>query len=223
MTTELTEERADEIMKERGYIRTATSDSRFGKKIFYQKPKVLGDAAIHAEVKLWDQTVTLAFKEFAFMVNLVTSSFNLEHKDFSKFEASISTYAAKCLDIDLESIFKSFNIGNVVPPTSKPPKVSVKERKDKFWEKIREQAKKKGYEREMCMDFFRHWTEMNEGGRKMRFEMKDVFNIAGRLVTWHTNEKKFDKTGKKNFYEKKIETQNEQLKKKEVVNVKTLF
>lgn len=39
----------------------------------------------------------------------------------------------------------------------------------------------------MLNDFYRYWTEMNDGGKKMRFEMEKVFQVSGRLITWHKN------------------------------------
>lgn len=46
------------------------------------------------------------------------------------------------------------------------------------------------YSKEMLRAFYDYWTEMNEGGRKMRFEMQKVFDIRKRLITWSNNEKK---------------------------------
>ena len=46
------------------------------------------------------------------------------------------------------------------------------------------------YDRQMVRDFFDYWTEMNEGGKKMRFEMQKVFDISRRLGTWNRNNKK---------------------------------
>lgn len=51
------------------------------------------------------------------------------------------------------------------------------------------------YGREMLNDFFRYWTETNQGGKKMRFEMEKVFEISKRLKTWSNNENKFKKVG----------------------------
>ena len=54
------------------------------------------------------------------------------------------------------------------------------------------------YPKEMLRAFYDYWTEMNEGGRKMRFEMQKVFDIKKRLVTWKKNESngKFTSKGK---------------------------
>lgn len=45
------------------------------------------------------------------------------------------------------------------------------------------------YGKEMLREFFNYWTEMNPGGKKMRFEMQKVFDPARRLVTWSKNNK----------------------------------
>jgi hypothetical protein len=42
----------------------------------------------------------------------------------------------------------------------------------------------------MLRDFYDYWTETNEGGRKMRFEMQKVFDMKRRLKTWDNNNKK---------------------------------
>lgn len=41
--------------------------------------------------------------------------------------------------------------------------------------------------KKMLREFYDYWTEMNEGGRKMRFEMQKVFDIGRRLKTWEKN------------------------------------
>jgi len=51
------------------------------------------------------------------------------------------------------------------------------------------------YGKEMLREFFDYWTEMNEGGKKMRFEMQKVFDISRRLKTWDKNNK-FRNNGK---------------------------
>jgi hypothetical protein len=45
--------------------------------------------------------------------------------------------------------------------------------------------------------FIEYWTEHNEGGKKMRFEMAkhQPFNIGRRLGTWKANENRFGKKG----------------------------
>lgn len=50
------------------------------------------------------------------------------------------------------------------------------------------------YGKEMLREFFNYWTEKNENGKKMRFEMQKVFDVSRRLVTWSKNNK-FNKNG----------------------------
>ncbi len=66
----------------------------------------------------------------------------------------------------------------------------LQERRIKFFEKVGKQFLSK-YDRQMLIDFCEYWTESNEGGKLMRYEMKknQPFNPTRRLVTWHSNSK----------------------------------
>lgn len=68
-------------------------------------------------------------------------------------------------------------------PTNTPK--TIEERKKEFTEKLKPYLEK--YGSDMLNDFYRYWTEMNDGGKKMRFEMEKVFQVSGRLITWHKN------------------------------------
>jgi len=46
------------------------------------------------------------------------------------------------------------------------------------------------YPKEMLRAFYNYWTEMNEGGKKLRHETQKIFNIERRLITWNNNDKK---------------------------------
>lgn len=46
------------------------------------------------------------------------------------------------------------------------------------------------YPKEMLRAFYDYWTEKNEGGRRMRFEMEKVFDLERRLKKWKSNEDK---------------------------------
>lgn len=72
-------------------------------------------------------------------------------------------------------------------PTNTPANTqkSVEERKKEFTEKLKPYLEK--YGREMLNNFYRYWTEMNDNGKKMRFEMEKVFQLSSRLVTWYNN------------------------------------
>ena len=61
------------------------------------------------------------------------------------------------------------------------------------------------YGKVLLNDFFRYWTETNQGGKKMRFEMERVFEISKRLKTWSNNENKFKKAGGMSEREKRLE------------------
>lgn len=65
---------------------------------------------------------------------------------------------------------------------------TIEERAYDFMQRVAEF--KSEYSKEMLRAFYDYWTEKNEGGRKMRFEMQKVFDIKRRLVTWSNNEKK---------------------------------
>ena len=43
------------------------------------------------------------------------------------------------------------------------------------------------YQRSMLAEFYNYWTEVKEGGRKMRFEKEKTFEIAKRLARWSKN------------------------------------
>lgn len=60
---------------------------------------------------------------------------------------------------------------------------TVEDRSKVFMEKVALHLN--GYSKEMLREFYDYWTEMNEGGRRMRFEMQKVFDIKKRLITWN--------------------------------------
>lgn len=43
------------------------------------------------------------------------------------------------------------------------------------------------YGKEMLREFYNYWTERNDNGKKMRFEMQKVFQVERRLITWSKN------------------------------------
>lgn len=65
------------------------------------------------------------------------------------------------------------------------------------------------YPKEMLRSFYDYWTEINEGGRKMRFETQKIFNIKRRLNTWKNNEPKFGKAGSNGYSTKREQNANE--------------
>lgn len=64
---------------------------------------------------------------------------------------------------------------------------TIEQRANEFMEKTAVYIPE--YGKEMLREFFDYWTEKNEGGKKMRFEMQKVFDISRRLKTWSSNNK----------------------------------
>lgn len=85
----------------------------------------------------------------------------------------------------------------------KSPQTTVEERANTFREKIREN--KAEYPNTMLHEFFNYWTEMNENGKKMRFEMQEVFDVKRRLAKWNSNNKD------KSFNKKQPQQEKEQV------------
>lgn len=79
---------------------------------------------------------------------------------------------------------------------SKPKtKKSLEDRKEHFTDEVAAtQLNGTQYKGDMLLEFIDYWTEHNEGGQKMRFEMSknQPFNIKRRLVTWATRSKQFN-------------------------------
>lgn len=65
---------------------------------------------------------------------------------------------------------------------------TIEERKKEFVEKVQNEP---GFEKPLKDKFINYWTEHNEKGKKMRFEMQKVFNLKARLNTFLTNSKEF--------------------------------
>lgn len=166
---------------------------------------ITGEITLHAKVKLNPETVCLSFVELKYFCQLSANGFDLHHKDFEKYEQIISMYAAKCLDIDV------FGVLNSMKP--KPPEEDFTIRKRKLWDKIVAEGKVKKYDKETCLEFYGYWTEKNEKGKLMRFEMEKIFDIPRRLQTWLSKDKKWAK----NFIDKKEEKQNKEMEVKKQI------
>lgn len=69
--------------------------------------------------------------------------------------------------------------------------MELEERKKNFYEKVGT-LYSTYYPKPMLLEFCEYWTEHNEGGKKMRFEMQKVFDLNRRLKTWHKNTIKFN-------------------------------
>lgn len=78
-------------------------------------------------------------------------------------------------------------------------------RKNKFYSLLTPFLKK--YDKKMIRAFYDYWTESNQAGKKMRFEMEKVFDSAKRLATWERNEAKFGKKHKKGDFPNKYDAE----------------
>lgn len=70
----------------------------------------------------------------------------------------------------------------------------IEKRKEKFTETVNTFIPKYGLK--TVHDFCNYWTERSEGARKMKFEKQTSFEIEKRLITWKSNEVKFNGTTK---------------------------
>ena len=59
-------------------------------------------------------------------------------------------------------------------------------RKEKFYQSLVPYVAK--YGKDMVRAFYDYWTEKTYGGRKMRFEKQQAFEISKRLVTWQKHD-----------------------------------
>lgn len=74
---------------------------------------------------------------------------------------------------------------------NKTSSISIEDRERDFVAKLK--SFENNYSFETISAFKNHWTEKNEGGKKMRFEMQPVFELSKRLATWFRNEKSYAK------------------------------
>ena len=69
--------------------------------------------------------------------------------------------------------------------TKRTPEQELKDRKLAFGMQLKPFGEI--YSRPMLAEFYDYWTEVKEGGRKMRFEKEKTFEIAKRLARWSKN------------------------------------
>lgn len=77
-----------------------------------------------------------------------------------------------------------------------PAKSDIDIRKEAFYKTlvpyIFNQQTGQGYPPDMLRAFFDYWSEPNQAGKKMRFEMEKTWSIEGRLRTWASRDKNFN-------------------------------
>ena len=72
--------------------------------------------------------------------------------------------------------------------TNAKKNLSLDERKNAFWQRLVPYIQKGIYPREMVTAFYQYWTEINENGRRMRFEKEATYELPKRLATWWSRE-----------------------------------
>lgn len=77
------------------------------------------------------------------------------------------------------------SVGGHQTDTKRTPEQELKERKLAFGMQLKPFGEI--YPRPMLAEFYDYWTEVKEGGRKMRFEKEKTFEIAKRLARWSKN------------------------------------
>lgn len=68
-------------------------------------------------------------------------------------------------------------------------KKTVEQRRIEFIKSIEPYVEK--YGKEMCNQFYKHWSSKGERDRKMRFEKEGTWDLARRLEFWKRNQQKF--------------------------------
>jgi len=230
----MTKEAAIKLMKGYGY----TLVSEAGNESWLGFSKEINGIWMSAKVILVQESVTLTGGVLKMMCELSCKKFDINSNRFVDFENILYLYAKICGQVDnltdSEGIVKQAFaeasahikpeeiVNEVVNESTK-----LVDRIEAFKKRVIEVGKEKGHGSEMCKAFFKYWSEVSDGGKKMRWEIiknkKGTFNIAGRLVTWRDNDAKFND----NFRDRKekvADKQNKELKKKPtVINTKELF
>ena len=85
--------------------------------------------------------------------------------------------------------------------TNAEKKMSIEERKKEFWGRLVPYIEQGLYTKEMVTDFYLYWTEANERGKRMRFDMEKIFELRRRLATWRKREeaRNYGKTEARNY------------------------
>jgi len=89
--------------------------------------------------------------------------------------------------------------------TNKYKKQSIDKRKEKFIIKVNNIIQEKKYSDDETYRFIDYWTEMNNSGSKMRFEMQETFEISRRISTWVQNNKNWKINKKENDERKEMQ------------------
>ena len=88
----------------------------------------------------------------------------------------------------------SVNVSVNVNETNKDNIELLKQRSIIFSESIKPFVET--YGKEMCNNFYRHWSEPTPSKKKMKFELQKTWDVSRRLITWEKNSHAFDKNPK---------------------------
>ena len=109
-----------------------------------------------------------------------------------------------------KKLYKGFESVTITPKDKDKDKVKVKDKKkDKderekdFMKKCKALQEKNGFDNVMLMKFVNYWTESNEGGLLLKFEMQKTFDINRRMTRWKNNN--FDNAVKKESFLSKFQ------------------
>ena len=198
-----TKEEAFKLMGERGYQKTAESGD--GETKFYFGKMLDNGYRLSAEIDMKRNNVQLHIKLKKFCI-LGSQWFPIDLKRFNEIEETLINYLGL-----LDNVVEDSEKVVIVDKPKAEPK-TIAQRKDELWQQIRQVGKERGYEKEMCLEFYNYWVEMNPNGKKMRFEMERVFDVVRRLATWKSHDKKWSKPLAKSFADQKAEKQETELK-----------
>lgn len=166
------------------YIKTLTELVEFGFIIMIEKSKNQYSSNIIALSK-FDKALDKALDKA--MIKHVT-------KQCESTEQSNDSIDKQIYNIQINNK-QEYGNGDKSPTHTKQIK-TIDERKTELVQKLKNYLDV--YGKDMLNDFFNYWTEKNEGGKKMRFEMERTFEISKRLATWHNREKTFKTSTQKN-------------------------
>jgi hypothetical protein len=201
-----------ELMTKRGYKQTGVGSN--GEVLFFLK-KIDEVITVHAFVTVRRLNVELdILGTLGMNVRLATNPILVDTNCFDKTEEELIKYGQICMALGSElgipvRLEQPIPRGVEETPKTKVEK-PISERKKDLWELIRQEGKLKGYDKEMCQEFFLHWTAMNPGAKKFKREFEKIFDVPRRLATWLRNDQKWNKPYQARE-EKKAQVQNSEL------------
>ena len=153
-----------------------------GEEIIYKElPKEIKDKMKH--IPFHDQFYIPSFIEFQYG----------ELRENSKPHLSV---LKRLKDKGLQSV--SYTLKDKVKVKDKEKLKDKESREKEFFDLVKKKAVEvENISDEQINNFIYYWTESNEGGKKMKFEMQKTFDIKRRLVKWRDNNIEWGKTGKK--------------------------